>query len=297
MTLSRYRMRLLAGNAQRLAERRDALSATAAAASESRLFRAGLLLALAAVALALGGGYHAGFRLINGSASTLPERLLQIVTYCGDTNIALLVALVCARRYPQILWLSVLAALAATLGSHVLKNLLSMPRPPALLPADALHIIGPAYRGHSFPSGHTVTAFVTAGVLGSFTGPRRRALLLAAALLVGGSRVAVGVHWPVDVLAGAALGLLSVALALRCMRRWEWGLRPQGHHLLVLLLCGAAIGELLRRAPYPEADHVGDAFAVIALFLALRDYALRPLLAAAPAPATLAGSGTDHSAE
>ena len=59
----------------------------------------------------------------------------------------------------------------------------------------------------SFPSGHASTSFACATVLGSFA-PRLRVPLYVLAALIALSRTYVGVHFPLDVLAGAAWGLL-----------------------------------------------------------------------------------------
>jgi undecaprenyl-diphosphatase len=64
----------------------------------------------------------------------------------------------------------------------------------------------------SFPSGHTSSSFACAWVL-SRLAPRLTVPLFALAALIGFSRIYVGVHYPLDVLAGAALGIL-VAIAL-----------------------------------------------------------------------------------
>jgi len=81
----------------------------------------------------------------------------------------------------------------------------------------------------SFPSGHATTAFALAAVIG-FVSPRWYVpgLLLAAAIAV--SRVALGVHYTSDVIAGAILGLLGahVVRLIFASRRWLFEPGPDG---------------------------------------------------------------------
>ena len=69
----------------------------------------------------------------------------------------------------------------------------------------------------SFPSEHTTAAFAMAAGIGIYR-HKLGALLLVLAALTAFSRVFVGVHYPADVAAGAAIGVL-VAMAL-------WFARP-----------------------------------------------------------------------
>jgi membrane-associated phospholipid phosphatase len=85
------------------------------------------------------------------------------------------------------------------------------------------HQLGPVEHGHSFPSGHTATAFAGATMLAVYL-PRYRVPLLALACLVGLSRLYNGVHYATDVIAGAALGA-AIALLLRAAARRR---SPQG---------------------------------------------------------------------
>lgn len=71
---------------------------------------------------------------------------------------------------------------------------------------------------NSFPSGHTCAAFAFASALCAVL-PQRwaKGLALAAAVLMGFSRLYVGVHFPSDVLVGAAIGALCGLLADRAV--------------------------------------------------------------------------------
>lgn len=120
------------------------------------------------------------------------------------------------RRFPTATLSS--AALAFGIASAlvmVIKDLADRARPAVADPT--FQALAATPESASFPSGHAATAFAAAAAVCVFC-PRLRWPLFALATLVAVSRVYLGVHYWLDVLAGAALGILigvSVAWALR----------------------------------------------------------------------------------
>ena len=109
-------------------------------------------------------------------------------------------------------WLGIpLAALAAS----VLKGLVVRARPAEVF---QLFELRPSDIGRSFPSGHAAAAFALAGVL-SGRWPKGHWVWWAFAFLVALSRVALGMHWPSDVVAGALMGWVCVKFASLKSRR------------------------------------------------------------------------------
>jgi undecaprenyl-diphosphatase len=108
---------------------------------------------------------------------------------------------------------TLVAAISVGIGSLVvalLKESVDRARPEH---ADASIDAAVATPGSpSFPSGHTATAFAAAAVVGAIY-PRLRWPLYVVAALVGLSRIYLGVHFTLDVAAGAILGL-SIGLGL-----------------------------------------------------------------------------------
>ena len=107
--------------------------------------------------------------------------------------------------------------LLASQASGVLKQIFDRARPPRAFPQ--ITTLLPLPHDASFPSGHAATSFACAVVLAAFLQSRRsRSLLFALAALIALSRVYVGVHYPLDVVVGAALGAAIGAAALQATR-------------------------------------------------------------------------------
>jgi undecaprenyl-diphosphatase len=78
-----------------------------------------------------------------------------------------------------------------------------------------------AVSSNSFPSGHAANSMITYIAIALLLPVRQRnraiatGIAFAAALQIGWSRLALGVHWPSDVLGGWAFGLLWIAVCMR----------------------------------------------------------------------------------
>ncbi len=109
---------------------------------------------------------------------------------------------------------------------RILKMLVGRARPDLAGYADAQETAGLTWSAalHSFPSGHTadlVTSMIFVGLLARRTWAG--ALALAWAVAVAWSRVALAKHYPSDVIAGAAIGVVGTlaVVQLWVVPRWE----------------------------------------------------------------------------
>ncbi len=176
---------------------------------------AAAIVVIATTALALPGELVAGetavFEAVNGwpRAVGLPlEAVMQVGTFVAALGAAT-VALVRGRR--RLAAALALAWALDRLAAAVLKAVVDRDRPPALVDDVVLRQHLPADAG--FPSAHSGTAAALAVVAG-VTWPRLAVPAAVVAVLVGLGRLYVGVHLPLDLLGGWALGVLCGAAAL-----------------------------------------------------------------------------------
>jgi undecaprenyl-diphosphatase len=140
--------------------------------------------------------------------------VMRIATRIGDGYVWIVAGLgllAFSPRGPSVgKGLAIAYALELT-AYRILKSKVTRSRPFVDVPEVTMGIVPPDE--FSFPSGHTAAAFVFALVVGvSF--PVMAPLLFLLAVLIAVSRVYFGVHYPTDVLAGAALGTASGAIGI-----------------------------------------------------------------------------------
>ncbi|ARU57894.1 PAP2 superfamily protein [Oleiphilus messinensis] len=231
-----------------------------------------------AITFMLTHGYHWGFLTINSWGVLLNNEDWQVITFMGDALFCLVIVLFFARSNPHLAWVVFLAAIYGTLFTHSLKQLVDAFRPAYMLDPEIFYIIGPAFKKHSFPSGHALTIFTTATVLLYYArNLSTRVFLIVAAALIGISRVMVGVHWPIDVLVGAVGGGLATIGAVYTTRYWYWGMRIPGHLFLLFIWVGCAIALWNHDGGYAAASPFAKLFCLGALGWAFYSYIWYPV--------------------
>jgi len=218
------------------------LSDTVVGASSPWRWGVPLFSALAlAILLALGDNVPL-FYFLNRIMAQANDRLWTHLSLLGDGQFVIIFVLPFLGRRPDVVWQYTLAFLLGGIFVHGMKEAFSTLRPPASLLEGSFHLIGPALQNNAFPSGHTTAIFVLAGLVclqRINVWFKFGALLLA--ILVGLSRIANGVHWPVDVLGAAGGGWLMAIGAVWLAHNWRAGLNVWVQRAFALLVTPLAV--------------------------------------------------------
>lgn len=212
------------------------------------------------------------FLMFNSLSTYTGTTLWAAVTMFGDTVTIFTLALLLVGRRPVALWGMLLVALLATPIVHGIKAWSDVPRPPAVIDPGVLHVIGPAHMSLAFPSGHTTAVFILTALwcLLPDVRPWSKWALLCGAALVGVSRMAVGVHWPLDVVAGALCGWLCAVAGLWLALESRRALNPRVQRWVAALFGACALALLFSYdGGYPQARWVEMGTAALCLLLAL----------------------------
>lgn len=190
---------------------------------------------------------HAFF-LINGMHSLLADYFFLLITQLGNGWFVapLLLALVWRNvpksQFVKVIVISVIGLSLCGIVNSQLKKVFKRSRPPKhfavqktrtetlnnhgnRLSLKQVRVVGPKHMNKSFPSGHTNTAFSAAVFLVVLFG-RWYLLALIPAMLVGYSRIYLGVHFPLDVVVGAALGSVQIAIYLLIVLKFVDDVEP-----------------------------------------------------------------------
>ena len=165
-------------------------------------------------------GKNGSFQLINGNYNEIADQFFKYFTHYGDGVMWVPLGLFCfffKRKY----FIAVLAgAIISTLLAQFLKRIVY---PEELRPISYLSESFPVHqiagvemrRLHSFPSGHTTTAFTMALIMSHMINKKVWSILLPLlALIAAYSRVYLAQHFPTDLLAGMCIGIVSAILSL-----------------------------------------------------------------------------------
>jgi len=162
--------------------------------------------------------------------------VMKLITHTGDKGILMIAIIAALLIIPKTRSIGIITAMSlaieAILNNVILKNLVARTRPYEAI--EGLVNIIEKQKDFSFPSGHTGSTFAVSGVIlviALFGMPiiaKERNLIreksslamriiavvfIIYSVLLGFSRLYVGVHYPTDVLAGLALGLITSAIA------------------------------------------------------------------------------------
>lgn len=171
-------------------------------------------------------------RALQSIHSPFLDRFFEVITMLGEEVfiVPLLAVLFWTvnKKFGEVLAFTIFTSL---LLNNSLKDLFSFDRP---IGEEGIRTLRPeTATGKSFPSGHSQNAGATAGAFSLYLKNRWVTIVsMTLMILIGLSRLYLGVHYPKDALVGILLGLLVAVVCSRLFRKTD----PLKLYLVVLVL-------------------------------------------------------------
>jgi len=153
------------------------------------------------------------FFVINSVSNPFLDSFFVFITYLGSSVFwILMILLFWIGKQRKVSIYLILVFIIDSISLIFLKWLFFSPRPYESL-SDLKILSFEVESASSFPSGHTQRAFSGATILSSFY-KKFRIPFFVLSLLVGLSRIYIGMHYPIDALVGAINGILFGLITL-----------------------------------------------------------------------------------
>ncbi len=150
------------------------------------------------------------FRLINGHHTEFLDRFIDYFHYLGQTYAILVILVVLWFINRALFYRFLLASLITGIFVTLIKIIIAVPRPAAFL--DNVILMRPLYR-YSFPSGDAAVASVITTFFFDKIKWYFRPFIVLYCLLIYYGRIYFGVHFPLDILGGLLIAVLSVIVS------------------------------------------------------------------------------------
>lgn len=166
--------------------------------------------------IGLSGSNRPLFLYLNDLLYFKPEDIWINITLYGDAAMVMIMLLPLTGKRPDLIVRTFIAAIITTIILHSFKSYFPVLRPPSIFSPDVMHQLGNQFWHGSFPSGHASAPFTLAAmVIFLVNNNKIRSFVLVYASIIAISRIATGVHWPMDILGGAFFGWLAAFISVR----------------------------------------------------------------------------------
>ena len=173
------------------------------------------------------------YKIIYGLRNNIWDFIFINITKMGNTTIILLIIIVILlkmnHKNQEILSFT---AIITVLSNQIIKNIIKRPRPN--------HIRLIKQGGYSFPSGHAMISIAVYGFLLYYiqTNCKNKkqkvllsVLLTILILMIGCSRVYVGVHYPTDIIGGYCLSIYILKMVIYFYQKYRWNSNEKNGNL------------------------------------------------------------------